>query len=70
MNTIETFADCGRKAAQALNQRDQSRYAFHRDWYRRALALEEAGQPRIACAQAYEEAFRATRNVPRVEHFR
>ena len=70
LNPISTYAECGERAAQAMNQRDQSRYAFQNDWYRRAMRMESEGADRQAATQAYEDAFRANRAVPSVSYFR
>jgi hypothetical protein len=40
LNSLEVYADTGRKAAEAINDGDYARYRFHRDWLTRALALE------------------------------
>ena len=69
LNTIEFYKDLGTKAAEARNQRDESRANFNEDHFRRARGLEQ-GDDRLAANRAFDEAYKAARIVPRVEYFR
>ena len=69
LNTIEFYADLGTKAAEARNQKDESRAKFHAEHFQRARGLER-DEDRILASQVYDEAFREARNVPKPEYFR
>lgn len=68
LNTLEAYSECGRGAATAQNQRDTSRYDFHRSWLNRALSLEKPDDKSAAKA-AYEAAYKETRVVPNASYF-
>lgn len=40
LNTEHAYHEAGYKCARARIQRDESRARFHKDWFTRALALE------------------------------
>lgn len=63
INTIEAYIECGKKAAKALNNKDANTYDFERRWYRQAFLMEDP-QGKIAASEAYDKAFKETRNVP------
>ena len=69
LNKPEAYTEAGRKAAEARNQRDESRAQFHADWFRRARCLESDAD-RAEANRLYDEAYKANRNVPKVEYFR
>ena len=69
LNTIEFYKDLGTKAAEARNKHDEDRAKFHAEHFRKARGLEHEDD-RLLCSQVYDEAYRAARNVPRVEYFR
>ncbi|MCK6422697.1 MAG: hypothetical protein L6Q73_17560 [Aquabacterium sp.] len=69
LNALETYAECGRRAARALNQGDGCRYSFEHNWFRRAIGLETASD-RPQANKAYESGFAAARNAPQPEPFR
>lgn len=62
MNELRAYSLSGKRAATALNQRDQSRYRFERDWFTQAIRLEHEGADRQAAIDAYNDAFKATRH--------
>lgn len=64
-NSLELYADAGRKAARAVNEGDAARANFERQHVGKMLALETPDNRRKA-REAYDEAYRATRKVPRV----
>lgn len=70
LNSPDTYSASGKRAASALNQKDIARYNFEANWARRAIALESEGAERNAARAAYDAAFTANRNTPRVEYFR
>lgn len=63
LNNIESFTESGKRAAQAMNQKDLCRYHFEKTWANRAIDMEK-GDDRVAAKQAYEKAFTANRVVP------
>lgn len=69
LNTKEFYADLGAKAAEARNQRDESRAQFHFEHFRRARALEDNACKTLADT-LYREAYEASRNVPRPDYFK
>lgn len=62
LNTVEFYADLGRKAAQARNHQDEACAQFHAEHFRQAKALEKRPDAQRANA-AYRDAYAAVRNV-------
>jgi hypothetical protein len=57
-----TYRECGRRAAQAMNVRNGSQFAFERNWLANALAHETPDYRALAQA-AFNAAYRAARKV-------
>lgn len=62
LNTIEAYAECGRKAAEARNQRDEARAQHWKNHFQAMRNLEQ-GDDRIRAYQAYNDAYTAARIV-------
>jgi hypothetical protein len=62
LNPVEAYAEAGRKAAQARNERDERRAAGWADWFHTARRLE-AVEDREAVEQAYRDAYSKTRRI-------
>ena len=60
LNSLEAYAESGRKTAQARNKRDEDGALFEKDWFTRARRLEKE-EDRAAIDLAYNEAYKATR---------
>lgn len=69
LNTVQTYADCGKRCADAMNKKDPARYAHEQGWLRSAVWLEKP-EHRPVARHAYDEAYTANRNVPRPETFK
>jgi hypothetical protein len=65
LNSIEAYADCGRKAAIARNENDESRAMFETHYCNRMVALESPHDRAIA-KEAFAKAYRTARNVKRL----
>lgn len=68
LNSKELYLEAGRRAAIARNQNDEGRYAFERDWFNRAHALEKDENKAVA-RQAFDDGFKEKRNVPKPCYF-
>lgn len=62
LNSIESYAEAGRKAGIARNQHDESRARFETDYFRRMCALEKPAD-KAAARQAFDAAYRAARGA-------
>ena len=62
LNPVEAYAEAGRKAAQARNERDESRASSWAEWFHRARNLEQ-GEARQTAERTYREAYAATRSA-------
>jgi len=62
LNPIEAYAEAGRKAAQARNERDEGRASSWADWFHRARRLETV-EDRETANRSYREAYAATRRA-------
>ena len=62
LNSPQFYVELGAKAAEARNQRDESRAKFHAEHYRKARALEQ-GDDRIFAATFYRDAYEAIRII-------
>ncbi len=60
MNTLDTYADCGRKAGKAATHRDFALVRFHNDWFHRAIRLESKSYATEA-TRVFNEAYRQER---------
>lgn len=69
LNKLESYEECGKRAAIAQNQKDEGRYRHESHWLNRALALESAINKPIARA-AYDRSYKEARNVPVPTPFR
>jgi len=69
LNAPELYYAAGQSAAQAANQNDPARAEHWRTWRIRAIRLETTADA-LAAERAYDDGYRAARNVPRPEHFR
>lgn len=65
INSIESYAESGRKAGQAQRRGDSAHATFERDWFSRALRLEQ-GADRAAARMAWEGAYRDAATPPRM----
>lgn len=63
LNTLDIYRECGKRAAVALNERDNGRYDHEHGWFRRALALESP-ENRLAAREAYDAAYKEHRVMP------
>lgn len=68
INTIEAYTECGRKAAEARNQRDEVRAQHWKDYFQRMRNMEQ-GDDRLCAYNAYHDAYIATRNIPNATLF-
>ena len=66
INSLESYADIGRSVARATNVQDGDKAKFERDYFRRMRAFESADDKRLA-DKAYNDAYTAARNVPKVK---
>ncbi len=69
INTLEAYKECGKRAAVAMNQRDSCRYDSERDWFNRAIALENVND-RLLAGQYYESGYSSARATTRAEYFK
>ena len=69
INPATAYAEAGKRAALAMNQRDQARFDLENRWYRLAKALED-DSGKLVASQAFEESYRENRNIPPVEYFK
>jgi hypothetical protein len=60
LNSLEAYAESGRKTAEARNKRDEAGAMFEKDWFTRARRLEKE-EDRAAIDLIYNEAYRAAR---------
>lgn len=60
INSLDAYADEGRKAGAARNAGDEARADFHSRWMREALRLE-AADDRPAARRAFDDAYKAER---------
>ncbi|MDO9178178.1 MAG: hypothetical protein Q7U16_07605 [Agitococcus sp.] len=63
-NTLETYAQTGKAAAEAMNKKDAGLYDHHKRWLSKALALEN-GEDKKAARAAYDAGYTQHRHVPR-----
>ena len=63
------YANCGRRAAQALNESNGFQYRHQRDWYQHSIAQEPTRPERDAASAAYKEGFSEARRVPDLVSF-
>jgi hypothetical protein len=59
---IKAYRECGHRAAQAMNVRDASRFAFERNWLAHALA-HETPEYRALAQAVFNRAYLAARKV-------
>jgi hypothetical protein len=64
MNSREIYEECGRRAAQAINDHDWARRNHETMWLVRALAIEPDKKYRAMARGYYDEAYKATRRLP------
>lgn len=62
LNSRESYAEAGRKSAQARNQRDEARAQHWADYFRRMRSSEQ-GDDRITAEQLYREAYTQARTL-------
>ncbi len=64
-NAIESYRECGTKAAKAVNVSDGATWESWRDYFKRMVALEK-GADKEAATAAYHDAYKAARIVHKV----
>lgn len=65
LNTLESYAECGTKAAKAVNVSDGATWESWRTHFQRMVAFER-GADKEAATAAYHDAYRAARIVAKV----
>ena len=60
LNSLEAYAESGRKTAEARNKRDEAGAAFEKDWFNRARRLEKE-EDRAAIDLIFNEAYKSAR---------
>lgn len=68
LNTPDSYREAGYKTATARLQRDESRAAFHKDWFVRASALEK-GEDRTAARKLFDEGYTDAQPARTVHYF-
>ena len=61
-NSPQFYAELGRKAAEARNQHDEARAAFHGNHFRRARQYENADAA-VEAGALFDEAYKEARHV-------
>lgn len=69
LNSIETYRETGKQAAECRNRKDSAGYEFHRNWFNRARALESA-ENRVEAQTAWDAGWAEARVVPTPLPFR
>jgi hypothetical protein len=64
LNDLEVYKECGRRAAQAVNQKDLARAGVERDYFSRMRRLEKP-EDRDLVRLTYDNAYAAARTVKR-----
>ena len=62
VNSLALYEDTGRKAGEAANKGDWATVKFHRDWMRRAEALEQGDDKKLA-RDMFDSTYMATIKV-------
>jgi hypothetical protein len=62
LNNPNTYAEAGRKAAQARNQRDEARATHWKEYHRKNRAIENEAD-RAEAERLYQAAYTETRNA-------
>ena len=65
LNPLELYAECGERAARALNENDIARYNVERDYFRRMCNFERKANDKLAAYSTYEQAYKRARSVSR-----
>ena len=66
LNSTEVYRDCGRRVAQARNQRDEARAEFTKRWFTNAKNMEKP-EAKVLAQAAFDEGYAEARVVPAVK---
>ena len=68
-NTEQAYIECGKRAAKARNESDESRAKHETDYFNRMRLCENMDNgDREKARQLFDDAYRAARKVPKVRY--